>query len=87
MEEVRRELIKHSGKARGGPNSLYAGGLWVRSSMDAKLQDAAAQALREGLARFDGGRGWRDTASASTWRRIGRRSSTALPSAPAFPTG
>ena len=26
-----------------------------------KVQDAAAQALREGLARFDGGRGWKDT--------------------------
>ncbi|HUP67696.1 MAG TPA: PBP1A family penicillin-binding protein [Sphingomicrobium sp.] len=63
MEEVRRELIKRFGEnAETGPNSLYAGGLWVRSSMDPKLQDAAAQALREGLARFDGARGWRDTA-------------------------
>jgi penicillin-binding protein 1A len=62
MEEVRRELIKRFGEnAEAGPNSLYAGGLWVRSSMDPKLQDAAAQALREGLARFDGGRGWKDT--------------------------
>ena len=62
MEEVRRELIKRFGEnADTSPNSLYAGGLWVRSSMDPKLQDAAAQALREGLARFDGGRGWRDT--------------------------
>ena len=61
MEEVRRELIKQFGEgAADGPNSLYAGGLWVRSSMDPKLQDAAAQALREGLAKFDGGRGWRD---------------------------
>ena len=25
------------------------------------MQDAAAEALREGLAKFDGGRGWRDT--------------------------
>ena len=62
MEEVRRELIKRFGEnADNGANSLYAGGLWVRSSMDPKLQDAAAQALREGLARFDGGRGWHDT--------------------------
>jgi penicillin-binding protein 1A len=61
MEEVRRELIKHFGEgAQDGPNSLYAGGLWVRSSMEPKLQDAAAQALRDGLVRFDGGRGWRD---------------------------
>jgi penicillin-binding protein 1A len=61
MEEVRRELIKQFGEsAEDGPNSLYAGGLWVRSSMDPVMQDAAAEALREGLARFDGGRGWRD---------------------------
>jgi penicillin-binding protein 1A len=61
MEEVRRELIKRFGEnADSGPNSLYAGGLWVRSSMDPKLQDAAAQALRDGLVRFDGGRGWKD---------------------------
>ena len=35
MEEVRRELIKQFGQdAKDGPNSLYSGGLWVRSSMD-----------------------------------------------------
>jgi penicillin-binding protein 1A len=62
MEEVRRTLIKQFGeKAEDGPNSVYAGGLWVRTSMDPKMQDAAAEALREGLARFDGtGRGWVD---------------------------
>ena len=61
MEEVRRELAKQYGEtAEKGPNSVYAGGLWVRSSMDPVMQDAAANALREGLARFDGGRGWRD---------------------------
>jgi penicillin-binding protein 1A len=62
MEEVRRDLIKRFGEvADDGQNSVYAGGLWVRSSMVPKMQDAAAEALREGLARFDGGRGWRDT--------------------------
>ena len=61
MEEVRRELIKRFGEeAKDGPNSLYGGGLWVRSSMDPVTQDAAAQALRDGLTRFDGGRGWSD---------------------------
>jgi len=61
MEEVRRELIKRFGeKEQDGPNSLYAGGLWVRTSMDTKMQDAAAQALRDGLVNYDGGRGWRD---------------------------
>src|SRR5689334_14273807 len=61
MEEVRRELIKRFGEdAKDGPNSLYGGGLWVRSSMNPVMQDAAAQALRDGLTRFDGGRGWSD---------------------------
>ena len=63
MEEVRRELIKRFGEEpKDGPNSLYGGGLWVRSSMDPTTQDAAAQALRDGLTRFDGGRGWSDLA-------------------------
>jgi len=62
MEEVRRDLLKRFGeKADDGPNSVYAGGLWVRTSMVPSMQDAAAEALREGLAKFDGGRGWRDT--------------------------
>src|SRR5689334_17067175 len=61
MEEVRRWLIKQFGEnAKDGANSLYAGGLWVRSSMNPVMQDAAAQALRDGLVRFDGGRGWKD---------------------------
>ena len=60
-EEVRRELLRRYGEeAEDGPNSVYAGGLWVRTSMNPVMQDAAAEALREGLARFDGGRGWRD---------------------------
>jgi penicillin-binding protein 1A len=61
MEEVRRTLLKQFGeKAEHGPNSVYAGGLWVRTSMVPHMQDAAAEALRDGLAKFDGGRGWRD---------------------------
>jgi len=61
MEEVRRSLLKSFGEsAEDGPNSVYAGGLWVRTSMVPHMQDAAAEALREGLARFDGGRGWND---------------------------
>ncbi|GAA3995914.1 PBP1A family penicillin-binding protein [Sphingomonas humi] len=61
-EEVRRELLRKYGEdAKAGPNSVYAGGLWVRTSMNPLMQDAAAEALREGLATFDGGRGWRDT--------------------------
>jgi penicillin-binding protein 1A len=63
MEEVRRELKNRFGEdAKDGPNSLYGGGLWVRSSMDPVMQDASAQALRDGLVRFDGGRGWSESA-------------------------
>ncbi|WP_426265578.1 penicillin-binding protein 1A [Sphingomonas sp. LHG3443-2] len=61
-EEVRRELLRRYGEDAGdSANSVYAGGLWVRTSMNPVMQDAAAEALREGLAKFDGGRGWRDT--------------------------
>src|SRR5689334_8446337 len=61
MEEVRRELIKQFGEdAKDGPNSLYSGGLWVRSSMDPAMQDPAANALRDGLLKFGGGGGWKD---------------------------
>lgn len=61
MEEVRRELLRRFGEtAEDGPNSVYAGGLWVRASVVPAMQEAAANALREGLANFDGGRGWRD---------------------------
>lgn len=59
LEEVRRELIKQFGeKAEDGPNSVYAGGLWVRTSLDPRLQTAARDSLRTGLMRFQGGRAW-----------------------------
>ena len=59
MEEVRRSLIaKYGEKAEDGPYSVYAGGLWVRTSLDPKLQDYAQEALRDGLLRYDRGRGW-----------------------------
>ena len=59
MEEVRRRLIQLFGeKAEDGPNSVYAGGLWVRSPYDPVVQDNVSTALRNGLLRFDAGRGW-----------------------------
>ena len=59
IEEVRRRLIALYGEdAKSGPHSVYAGGLWVRTSMDVKMQEAAATALRNGLARYDGPKGW-----------------------------
>ncbi len=59
VEEVRRRLIDRYGeKAEDGPNSVYAGGLWVRTSVDSAMQKAAQEALRAGLLRFHGSRGW-----------------------------
>ncbi|WP_309753368.1 transglycosylase domain-containing protein [Novosphingobium sp.] len=57
IEEVRRQLIDRYGEnAETGPNSVYAGGLWVRTSLDPQLQKASQDSLRKGLLGF-GGRG------------------------------
>ncbi|MGK6318517.1 penicillin-binding protein 1A [Sphingomonas sp. DT-204] len=59
IEEVRRQLLERFGETdKDGPHSVYAGGLWVRTSYDPRLQQYAQDALREGLLRFDRGRGW-----------------------------
>jgi penicillin-binding protein 1A len=59
IEEVRRQLIdKFGDEEADGPYSVYAGGLWVRTSFDPDLQKAAQKALRDGLLRYDRGRGW-----------------------------
>jgi penicillin-binding protein 1A len=59
VEEVRRQLIdKYGETAEDGPNSVYAGGLWVRTSLDPQLQKAAQDSLRAGLIRYHGGRAW-----------------------------
>lgn len=59
LEEVRRQLIDKFGEtAETGPNSVYAGGLWVRTSLDMQLQDAGRDALRQGLLNYHGSRGW-----------------------------
>jgi penicillin-binding protein 1A len=59
VEEVRRRLIAKFGETdRDGPYSVYAGGLWVRTSLDKRLQTLAAEALRDGMLRYDRGRGW-----------------------------
>ncbi len=59
VEEVRRRLIDKYGEGAGdGPNSIYAGGLWVRTSLDPQLQKAAQDSLRAGLIRYQSGRGW-----------------------------
>ncbi len=53
-EEVRRELID-----RYGQDSLYGGGLAVRSTVDPALQVIAEKALRDGLMAYDRRHGWR----------------------------
>ena len=59
VEEVRRRLIAQYGEtAENGPNSIYAGGLWVRTSLDPELQKAAQDALRDGLLRYASGKPW-----------------------------
>jgi penicillin-binding protein 1A len=59
LEEVRRELLtKYGEKAEDGPNSVYAGGLWVRTSLDMEMQDAAREAVRAGLFRYAADKAW-----------------------------
>ena len=59
VEEVRRRLIERYGEnAEDGPNSIYAGGLWVRTSLDPQLQRVVQDSLRAGLLRYHGNRGW-----------------------------
>lgn len=53
-EEVRREL-----KEKYGQESLYRGGLAVRTSLDPTLQEMAVKALRKGLMDYDKRHGWR----------------------------
>ncbi len=53
-EEVRRELGE-----KYGQESLYTGGLVVKTSVDPKLQDIAERTLRAGLMAYDTRHGWR----------------------------
>jgi penicillin-binding protein 1A len=59
-EEVRRQLIERFGETdKDGPYSVYAGGLWVRTSMNPEFQVLATQALRDGLLRYNAGKAWK----------------------------
>ncbi|MCB1680302.1 MAG: penicillin-binding protein 1A [Rhodospirillales bacterium] len=53
-EEVRRELSD-----KFGQESLYTGGLVVKTSVDPKLQEIAERSLRDGLMAYDMRHGWR----------------------------
>ena len=59
MEEVRRRLKERFGENdKDGPNSVYGGGLWIRTPYDPAVQEQVRAALRDGLLRYDGGQGW-----------------------------
>jgi penicillin-binding protein 1A len=59
-EDVRRALIAKFGETeQDGRNSVYGGGLWIRTSEDPVMQEAAERAMRDGLVRFERGRAWR----------------------------
>ncbi len=54
VEEIRRAIA-----SRYGSDALYTGGLYVRSTIDPALQEAASRALRNGLGLYDRRHGWR----------------------------
>ncbi|MEZ6023500.1 MAG: penicillin-binding protein 1A [Hyphomonadaceae bacterium] len=54
VEEVRRQV-----QSQYGEDALYDGGLSIRSTIDTRLQLAAARALRSGLEAYDRRHAWR----------------------------
>lgn len=66
-EEVRRELAE-----KYGADTLYDGGLSVRTTLDPRLQAIAHKALQNGLMRYDKRHGWRgpldNFKNAENWR-------------------
>ena len=64
LEDVRRALIAKFGETpAAGRNSVYGGGLWIRTSLDPVLQAAAEKALRDGLVRYDHAKGFHGAAA------------------------
>ncbi|AZL60872.1 PBP1A family penicillin-binding protein [Tabrizicola piscis] len=56
-DEIRRQL-----SGTFGEEEFFSGGLTIRATVDADLQEAAAAALRDGLEKYDRGQGiWRGT--------------------------
>ncbi len=56
-DEIRRQL-----SGTFGEDEFFSGGLTIRATVDADLQEAAAAALRDGLEKYDRGQGiWRGT--------------------------
>jgi penicillin-binding protein 1A len=86
MEEVRRTLIARYGEnAANGPNSVYAGGLWVRTSYDPRMQQAAETALRDGLRRYESSMGWRDPGLRIDLSQNWRQQLAIAPLGPGYP--
>src|SRR3546814_17947236 len=56
--DLRRLIDLFGETAKDGPHSVYAGGLWVRTPIDTHLQELTRKALRDGLIRYDRGKGW-----------------------------
>ncbi len=60
VEDVRRTLMEKFGETeKDGRNSVYGGGLWIRTSVNPMLQAAADKAMRDGFMRYERGRNWR----------------------------
>jgi penicillin-binding protein 1A len=84
VEEVRRQLIERFGETdKAGPYSVYSGGLWVRTSLNSNYQDYATKALRNGLLRYQAGKGWHGPIknlpiSNGDWRGALQRSNIAI---------
>jgi len=53
-EEIRRQIVELYGS-----DALYEGGLYVRSTIDPRLQEIARRALRDGLSAYDRRHGYR----------------------------
>ena len=68
VEEVRRQI-----QGQYGEDALYNGGLSIRSTIDTRLQLAAAQALRAGLESYDRRHAWRGRSAAAMLRAISKR--------------
>ncbi len=56
-EEVRRFVV-----SKYGDDAMYNGGLFIRTSLDPRLQKAAVEALQNGLLNYDKRHGWRGAA-------------------------
>jgi penicillin-binding protein 1A len=67
VEDVRRALIAKFGETeKAGRNSVYGGGLWIRTSESPLHQIAAEKAMRDGFMRYERGRAWRGPVTSIT---------------------